>query len=359
MAYKISIYNKKGGVGKTTIAVNLAALIAAKTNTSKRPVKLNGRVIGPGDPFYRVLLIDADQQENTSDYLGMGSNFRDDVDKDRHLGTVLMGGSIQEAVIPFTSRDYLRADATGPDVLSDEQWTGFDDNGQEVLQKRKFRFRVIKNFHIVPAHANLEKDKPSHNGNYSKVTKALDKAGLEELTLGDLMDEDLFRASLSPTLLAEKISEVEDQYDYIFIDCPPSWDRHSKMSILACDQIIIPLKPGEFERLGVIRVMDQLGDLQALYGKKPDLIFAIMNMMRGNVKKHTAYHIKNFRELGRLVAMTGIPLTEEVNNSQGDMVPFAFAPKKYPVMVKIFNNVFREIRKRFSELEAKKEAVRG
>ncbi|RMD86457.1 MAG: ParA family protein [Candidatus Dadabacteria bacterium] len=61
MAHLIGIINQKGGVGKTTTAVNLGAALA-----------LSGR---------RVLLVDMDPQSNLTTHLGLGAPRREDVEE--------------------------------------------------------------------------------------------------------------------------------------------------------------------------------------------------------------------------------------------------------------------------------------
>lgn len=341
MARRIAVYNKKGGVGKTVISVNLAATIATRRGLD-------------GKPRYKVLLVDVDPQENASDYLGVGTFNRSDDEINKHFGSFIKGAPLSDVAISFYLREYFPANAKAADLTLVEQFVGLDTEGQILRKSRKVRLTEVPNFKIIPAYSTIEEDPAPVEGNYRKVADTLSRAGMEDCVGGSKQDEDIFRTSLSPTLLLKKINAIDSLFDYIIFDCPPSWDRFSKMAVLASNQIIIPLKPGEFERKGVSKVMFQTRDLFEDFGRAPDLIFGVMNLMRGN-KRHMGYHKLNHEELQSLVANIQIPLTEEVLTSQADQVPFAYAPEKYPVMAnEVFSVLFDEVEARFEQLDALK-----
>jgi|GEM_PF-3425562 cellulose biosynthesis protein BcsQ len=343
MARKIAVYNKKGGVAKTTDAVNLAASLAAM----KKP---------DGSPKYRVLLNDMDPQQDASNYLGVGSYFRSDEDENRDLGLVLKGEkSLSEVMYTYKAKEWVGPNTKGDDVYEVTEVTDFDDDGQEIKVTRKYREVEIPNFKIVPAYTNIVMDKPPVDGNYVKLLRAMKAAGLDNQSHSEeYLDEDNFRASLDPFFMSEKLKEIEADFDFIIFDCPPSWDRLSKMAVLASDQIIIPLTPGEFERIGVVRVMEQLVYLKRQYGKKPDLIFAVMNKIRGNVPRHIAYWKKNAKQLGGLMSDTGIPMTEEVTVSVMEQTPFGFTTSaRFKNMRETFQQLANEIEKKYQEREVR------
>ncbi len=161
MPRTISIANQKGGVGKTTTAINLSAALARK-----------------GTP---VLLIDMDPQGNASSGLGL--------DKDSvTTGTadVLVGfRDLRSAVLP-TADDHL-------DVL--------------------------------PATRSL--------------------VGLE-VELVSLPRREL--------RLHEALQDLPRQYDYVFIDCPPSLNLLTVNALAASDSVLIPLQAEYF-------AMEGLGEL--------------------------------------------------------------------------------------------------
>jgi chromosome partitioning protein len=149
MGKVISVSNQKGGVGKTTTAVNLAAFIAEKGK--------------------RVLIIDIDPQANAGYGFGINAEKNDHTIYEVLIGTI----SVREAIAP----------------------TG------------------IEGLFIVPSNINLT----------GAQVDLLDMNGKEYI-------------------LKEAIRDIRNNYDYIFIDCPPSLGILTLNSLAAADSVLIPLQ---------------------------------------------------------------------------------------------------------------------
>ena len=145
----IAIINQKGGVGKTTTAVNLAA--------------------GVGMLGKKVLLIDADPQGNSTS--GYGINKRE---------------------IKVSSYDLL---VTGA-------------HAREAVIATEF-----KNVSVIPANIDL--------------------AGAEV---------ELISINKRESQLKTALSLIKDEFDYIFIDCPPSLGLITLNSFAAADTVLVPIQ---------------------------------------------------------------------------------------------------------------------
>ncbi len=194
----IAIYHNKGGVGKTTTAVNLAA---AFQNKGKR-----------------VLLVDIDAQANSTFATGLIKfQFEEEDDlKDKNVLQVISAGDF----------DFI------PDIV--RKSSGF--NTPEI--------------DVIPSHITL----------------------IDE-------QQRLTRIAASRLRLNTKLQMVEDDYDIVIIDAPPSRDLYAEIALMAADHLIIPsdLKPFANQGLNNVRnFVGEVNETRTSIGKKPLNVLGVL-----------------------------------------------------------------------------------
>ena len=165
MVNVISVANQKGGVGKTTTTINLAASIA--------------------DRGYRVLIVDIDPQGNATSGLGIEKS---EIDQD--IYNVLIDEIPIQDTIHHTSTPKLD---------------------------------------MVPATINL--------------------SGAETELISMMARE---------TRLKSALDAISDQYDFVFIDCPPSLGQLSINAFTASDSILIPVQSEYYAMEGLSQLLNTI-----------------------------------------------------------------------------------------------------
>ncbi len=196
----ISVINYKGGVGKTTVAANLAAKLAWR-----------GR---------RVLLIDMDSQASLTFSFVKPEQWRDDLETD---GTIKSWFDSFEDGQPMCLEDL---------VFQPEDVT------------KRLR-RTSGEIHLIASHLgliNVDLDLATELGGATvSKTKAAFLRVHQRLRNG--------------------LSALVDQFDLVLIDCPPNFNVVTKTAIVASDHLLIPAKPDYLSTLGIDylrRSLDQL-----------------------------------------------------------------------------------------------------
>lgn len=165
MTQILAVVNQKGGVGKTTTVVNLAAIMAARGK--------------------KVLLIDVDPQGNATSGLGFDKN---------HLNQTIYDVLIEHE--PLQNAIY--------------------ESGREKL-------------HLCPANIEL--------------------AGAEVELVGVVSRE---------TVLKKAIHNVQNAYDVILMDCPPSLGLLTVNALTAADGVLVPIQSEYYALEGLTQLMETL-----------------------------------------------------------------------------------------------------
>ena len=82
-----------------------------------------------------------------------------------------------------------------------------------------------------------------------------------------LMDLDLSKVEgkqVDVACLKNKLKQVEGEYDYVFIDCPPAFNAASAAALLAADDVLIPMKLDAFSLRGMANLMRQIRNMQSI-----------------------------------------------------------------------------------------------
>jgi cellulose biosynthesis protein BcsQ len=122
--------------------------------------------------------------------------------------------------------------------------------------------------------------------------------------------------------LSRLLAPLADEYDAVFLDCPPSVSLVSENVLHAADVIVVPLIPTTLS----VRTLDQLSDFVGeFHGRRPDL-FAFFSMVDRRKKLHREITEKLSAERAE-VAKTAIPALSVIETMSVERAPVTvFAP---------------------------------
>jgi chromosome partitioning protein len=249
MGKVISFTNKKGGVGKTTTVVNMAAYCA--------------------DYGKKVLLIDLDSQGNATTGLGFSKS------------------ALKKSVYS---------------VLVDE-----DSVANNILPTQ------VTNLDILPANVDL--------------------SGAEV---------DLVYKHNREQILKNALKEIKNNYDYIFIDCPPSLGLLTVNAWVASDSVIIPLQSEYYALEGVSQLMNTISLVKQHLNPHLFIEGVVITMYDGRalISKQIAAEIKKFfkNKLYEIIIPRNIRLSEAPSHGKPIMLydPKCVGARAYKALTEEF-----------------------
>ncbi len=240
MGKVISIVNQKGGVGKTTSTINLAASLALLKK--------------------KVLIVDMDPQSNASEGIGI-------------------------------NREMIEKKCSVYDVLVD----GVEASSCVIKTK-------YKNIDIIAAESDLA-----------------------------AADLELVQVKNRDRILKNRLEALVDNYDFIFIDCPPSLGLLTINALVASNSVMIPVQCEYYALSGLTQLLSTIIRMQKSINTSLEIegVLLTMHDSRTNLGAEVVDEVKVYFKdkvfdtiIPRVVRLSeapayGMPITEYDSSSRG------------------------------------------
>jgi len=113
---------------------------------------------------------------------------------------------------------------------------------------------------------------PTEFGPLSLIPSSIELAGAEI---------ELVSMPARETLLREALSPIRDQFDYIFIDCPPSLSLLTLNAMTAADSVLIPIQCEYYALEGVGQLMNTLQLVKKRLNPQLEIEGVVLTMLDG------------------------------------------------------------------------------
>ena len=96
--------------------------------------------------------------------------------------------------------------------------------------------------------------------------------------------------------LTNVLKDVEDQYQYILIDCPPALDLLTLNALVAADSVLVPIQCEFFALEGISQLIDTVEKIRETFSRPLKLEGILLTMYddRTNLSRQVADDLKEF-----------------------------------------------------------------
>ena len=149
-------------------------------------------------------------------------------------------------------------------------------------------------------------------------------AGSSDLTAAEL---DLLKLDNRESRLKAALSLVVNDYDYIFIDCPPAINLLTLNALVACEAVLIPMQCEYFSLEGITRLVDTIATLRQSLNPQLSIAGVVRTMYDPRATLATDVSDKIIQEFGSSVFETTIPRNIRLAEAPSHGMPCLFYDK--------------------------------